>query len=215
MKQKYEKGLFQKARKSITSAHNSDDPEKFTAAFQQKWHQWIVDVPVCEEHKTDINNVMMDVLCETNSELNSEMTEKLKQKHFRILSFTAIAPVIDSKQLSISFASKAQQEQEVLLSADTIQDKAVTNALDFAKKISKSGVRCSRNDLTQMYHRVIKIETEKLRFKFRKCLKCNISLYTFANAYTFFDKMEERYIQERDIRGDLERNLQPRLESYL
>ena len=222
MKQKYEKGLLQKARKFITSAHNSDDPEKFKAAFQQEWHQWIVDVPVCREHKTDINNVMMDVLCETNSELNSEMTEKLKQKRFWILNFTATGPVIDSKQLSISFASKiynylAQQEQEVLLSADTIQDKAVTNALDFAEKISKSGVRCSRNDLTQMYHRVIttiNTETEKLRFKFRKCLKCDILLYTFANAYTLFDEMEERYIQERDIRGDLERNLRPRLESY-
>ncbi len=68
-----------------------------------------------------------------------------------------------------------------------------------------------------MYHKVISTidkETEKPCFKFRKCLKCDILLYTFANAYNIFDKMEERYFQERDIRGELERNLQPRLETY-
>ena len=45
-------------------------------------------------------------------------------------------------------------------------------------------------------------------------MKCDILLYTFANTYVIFNEMEERCIQERDIRGDLERNLRPSLESY-
>ena len=221
-KQKYEKGLLQKARKFITSAHNTDDVQKCKAAFEQEWQQWIIDVPSCYESKANIKAEMVDVLCDTMPVLHAEVTGKLKKGKYDILNFKEIVPVIDTNQLSISRFGKlcnffSQQEQEVVSTAETIQDKAVTHALEYAKMRSKSGVRCSRNDLTQMYHRVITTidkETEKLRFKFGKCLKCDILLYTFANAYLLFDEMEERYIEERDIRGDLETNLRPRLESY-
>ena len=165
---------------------------------------------------------MIEVLCEKMPVLNAEITEKLKKEEYVVLNFKEMAPVIDSNQLSIGQLSKlynyfAQLQQEVLLSACQIQDKAVESALDFAKMKSKSGVRYTSNDLTQMYHKVITTidqETEKQSFKFGKPLKCDILLYTFANAYVIFNEMEERYIQERDIRGDLERNLRPRLESY-
>ena len=221
-KQTYEKELLQNARRFITSAQYTDDAEKCKGAFEQEWQQWIVDVPQCQESKIDVNNEMIDVLSDTNRDLNAEMTEKLKQKRYFILNFKEIAPVIDINQLSIGYLSKflnyiGHQQQEILSSADTISDQAVTVALDFAKMTSTSGVRCTRNDLTQMYHKVITTidkETEKLRFKFRKSLKCDILLYTFANAYKLFDEMEERYIQERDIRGELERNLRPKLETY-
>jgi hypothetical protein len=222
-KQTYEKELLQKAKMFITSAHYTDDVEKCKAAFQQEWQQWIVYVPQCQESKIDVNGEMVDVLCDnTNRVLNADMTDKLKHRDYSILYFKEIVPVIDLDQLSIGYFSKvfnflAHQQQQVLVSAEIIKDQAVTTALDFAKMTSKSGVRCSRNDLTQMYHKVITTidkETEKFRFKFSRCLKCDILLYTFANAYVIFDEMEERYIGERDIRGELERNLRPRLETY-
>ena len=222
MKQTYEKKLLQRARNFITSAHNTDDIQKCKAAFKQEWQQWIVDVPECQERKKDINHEMIEVLCEKMPVLNAEITEKLKKEAYVVLNFKEMAPVIDSNKLSIGQFSKlynyfAQLQQEVLLSAYQIQDKAVESALDFAKMKSKSGVRYTSNDLTQMCHKVITTidqETEKQRFKFGKPLKCDILLYTFANAYVIFNEMEERYIQERDIRGDLEINLRPRLESY-
>jgi hypothetical protein len=222
-KQTYEKELLQKVKKFITSAHYTDDVEKCKAAFEQEWQQWIVYVPQCQESKIDVNSEMVDVLCDnTNRVLNAEMTEKLKQKGYSILNFKKIAPVIDIDQLSIGYLSKvynffAHQQQQVLASAEIIKDQAVATALDFAKMTSKSGVRCTRNVLTQMYHKVITTmdkETEKFRFKFSRCLKCDILLYTFANVHEIFDEMEKRYIQERDIRGELERNLRPRLQTY-
>ena len=222
-KQTYEKELLQKVKKFITSAHYTDDVEKCKAAFEQEWQQWIVYVPQCQESKIDVNSEMVDVLCDnTNRVLNAEMTEKLKQKGYSILNFKKIAPVIDIDQLSIGYFSKvfnflAHQQQQVLESAEIIKDQAVATALSFARMTSKSGVRCTRNDLTHMYHKVITTmdkETEKFRFKFSRCLKCDILLYTFANVHEIFDEMEERYIGERDIRGELERNLRPRLETY-
>ena len=222
-KQIYEKRLLQKAKKFITSVHSTDDAEKSKAEFQKEWQQWIVDVPQCQESKIDVNSEMVDVLCDTSMVLlNAEMAAKLTDKSDFILNFMEIAPIIDINQLSISYFSKdhnyiARQQEQVVSLARTITDRAVTEALDFAKMISKSGVRCTRNDLTRMYHKVITTineETEKSCFKFRKCLKCDILLYTFAKAYKFFDEIEERCFQERDIRGELERNLQPRLETY-
>ena len=222
MKQTYEKKLLQRARNFITSAHNTDDIQKCKRAFEQEWQQWIVDVPECQERKKDINGEMIEVLCQTMPVLNAEITGKLKKEAYAVINFKEMAPVIDSNQLSIGKLSKwynyiTHQEQEVLLSAGQIQDKAVESALDFAKMKSKSGVRYTINDLKHMYYRVITTidnETEKQHFKFTRSLKCDILLYTFANAYVIFDEMEERYIQERDIRVDLQRNLRPRLESY-
>ena len=220
MKQTYKKKLLQRARNFITSTHNTDDIQKCKGAFEQEWQQWIVDVPECQERKKDINGEMLEVLCRTMPVLNAEITGKLKKEAYAVINFKEMAPVIDSNQVSIGHLSKLYHytaQQEVLLSACQIQDKAVESALDFAIMKSKSGVRCTRNDLTQMYYKVITTidqETEKRRFKFGKSLKCDILLYTFAKAYVIFDEMEERYIQERDIRGDLERNLRPRLESY-
>ena len=223
-KQTYEKELLQKAKTFIISAHNTDDAEKCKTAFEEEWQQWIVDVPQCQESKINLDNEMVDVLCDTSQVLNTEMTEKLKQNNFKILKFTEMAPVVDVKQLSIPFLNKLyinyvvqQQQQQVVSSAKIITDNAVDRALDFAKETSKSGARCTRNDLTQMYHKVIATidkETEKSSFKFHKSLQCDILLFTFAKAYNIFDGMEERFFQERDIRSELEKNLRPRLETY-
>ena len=221
-KQTYEKELLQNAKKFIISAHNTDDAQKCKTAFEQEWQQWIVDVPRCQETKINLDSEMVDVLCDTSQVLTTEMTEKLKEKNFSILNFMEVAPMIDVNQLSIGYFSKiynyvVQQQQQVVPSAKRIKDQAVEKALDFAKVTSKSGARCTRNDLTQMYHKVIATinrETEKSCFKFHKSLKCDILLYTFANAYKIFDEMEERYFQERDIRSELEKNLRPRLETY-
>ena len=221
-KQTYEKELLQKAKKFIISAHNTDDAEKCKTAFEQEWQQWIIDVPQCQESKFNLNGEMLDVLCDTSQVLNAEMTEKLKQRDYLILNFKEITPIIDLNQLSIGFLSKvynfvAQQQHQALSLAQRIKDQAVDKALDFAKATSKSGARCTGNQLTQMYHKVITTinkETEKSCFKFHKSLQCDILLYTFANAYKIFHEMEEHYFQERDIRSELEKNLRPRLETY-
>ena len=217
-KQTYEKELLQKAKKFIISAHNTDDAEKCKAAFKQEWKQWIVDVPQCQESKIDVNDKMIDVLCGTSRVLNVEMTRKLKERKYSILSFQEIPLKADINQLSISLKNKAynffwQQQQQVISSVEIINEQAINQA----KITSKTGDRCTVNDLTQMYHKVIKTideETKNSSFKFSKSLKCDVLLYTFAHAYKIFDDMEERYYQERDIRGELERNLQPKLETY-
>ena len=218
----YKKELLQNARKFITSAQNTDDAEKCKKAFEQEWHRWMVDVPQCQESKIDVNSEMMDVLCHTNGVLNAEMSEKLRVQNYCISKFGENAQVIEISQLSIGYVGKIrnyvfQQQKQVLSSAEAIQDQALAEALKFSKMALKSGGRCTRNDLTQMYHKVITTideETEKCHFKFHNSLKCDILLYTFAKAYKTFDEMEERYVQERDIKSDLERNLRPKLESY-
>ena len=221
-KQAYEKELLQKAKTFIISAHNTDDAEKCKTAFEEEWQQWIVDVPQCQESKINLDNEMADVLCDTSRVLNTEMTEKLKQKSYKILKFREMAPVVDVDQLSIGYFNKlynfvVQQQQQVVASAKIITDQAVESALDFAKVTSKSGARCTRNDLTQMYHKVITTidkGTKKSSFKFHKSLQCDTLLYTFAKAYKIFDEMEKRFFQERDIRSELEKTLRPRLETY-
>ena len=222
--QAYEKELVQKAKTFIISAHNIDDAEKCKAAFEEKWQQWqqwIMNMPKCQESKINLDNEMVDVLCDTSQVLNTEMAEKLTQKDFKILKFTEMAPVVDVNQLSIRYFNKVYrnvvQRQEVVASAKIITDQAVQSALNFAKVTSKSEARCTRNDLIQMYHKVITTinkETGESSFQFHKSLQCDILLYTFAKAYKIFDEMDERFFEERDIRSKLEKNLRSRLETY-
>ena len=221
-KQSYQQELLQKAKEFIISAHNTDDPEKYKEAFDQEWKHWIADVPRCEESKIDINNEMMNVLCGTMPALNDDITRKSEGNGFVIFSFKKIPPTVNMNQLSIGVVKTAynyirQQQQEVILSAETIIDQAINQALDFAKSRSKTRSRFAVNDFTQMYHMVITTidrETKDSGFKFTKPLKCDVLLYAFANTYEIFDDMEKRYFQERDIRGELERTLQPKLEHY-
>ena len=220
----YEKELLQKAKTFIISAHNTHDAKKCKTAFEEEWQQWIVEVPQCQESKINLDSKMVDVLCDTSRVLNTEMTEKLKQKNFKILKFTEMAPVVDVDQLSINHSNKInpivmqqQQQQGVVASAEIITENAIDEALDFAKVTSKSGARCTSNDLIQMYHKVITTinkETGESSFQFHKSLQCDILLYTFAKAYKIFDEMDERFFEERDIRSKLEKNLRPRLEKY-
>ncbi|XP_028412837.1 interferon-induced very large GTPase 1-like [Dendronephthya gigantea] len=221
-KQSYQNELLQKAKKLITSAQNTGDTEKFLAAFEHEWNQWMVDVPLCQEKKTNVDGNMLEVLRETNRALNAEMTGKLEKHGYSILNFKVVSPQIDLKQLSIKWYNKlynfvVQQKQEVLSEAKKISDEATGKALDFARKTSQSGVRCNNNDLAQMYHMAITTldkESERYSFKFCDSLKCDILLYTFAQAFDIFDEMETRYLNERNIREDLEKNLRPMLKTY-
>ncbi|CAB4008032.1 interferon-induced very large GTPase 1-like, partial [Paramuricea clavata] len=225
-KQTYETELLQTAKEFICSAHSTDDVKKSKVAFEQEWQQWIVKVPQCQEIRMNVNTEMVDVLSDTNPVLNTVIRDKLKQESYSISNFKEIIPIIDIDQLTITssgntlfnfIARQQQRQQQILFAAEAISDRAVAEALDVAKMMSKSGVRCSLNDFTQIYHKVITTidnETEKSDFKFRKCLKCDILLYTFAHAFEIFEEMEERYFQVQDIRRDLEENLRPSLEEY-
>ena len=90
-------------------------------------------------------------------------------------------------------------------------------ALEFAAKESKSGVRFTPGYLERMYQIVITTIDDKTMdypFEFKISLKFDILLYIFACSYQYFDEMEERFLQERDIRHNLEKNLRPVLQEY-
>ena len=93
-----------------------------------------------------------------------------------------------------------------------ICDEAV-EGVNFVNNTSLSGLRPTRNYLTQLYHKVVdEIEkTKSSAITFCKSLKYDILLYTFANAYEVFDKMVERYIQKRNIEYELETTIRPEL----
>jgi hypothetical protein len=226
-KQTYRKELIQKANEFITSAQSTKDADKFTAEFKHKWQEWIKDVPQCQESKIDVNSEMVNVLCQTDPRLNAKMTEKLRMQNFSILKFKKIPPVIDVDELQISSqphwavtnvrVRKFISQQRCLSAARNICDQAEKEGIDFAKTKSRSGARCGGNVLTQLYHKVITIieeNSKKHNVKFYDCLKCDVVLNIFANAYEIFHYMEEYYLKERDIRGELEGNLRPELESY-
>ncbi|XP_028414919.1 interferon-induced very large GTPase 1-like [Dendronephthya gigantea] len=222
-KQSFEKEILHKAKKFITSAQNTDDAKKCLAAFEQEWEKWMAEIPHYQESKTDVADVMVNVLCETNPALNAEMTEKIKSQNYKILNFkkspvlryTSSSLVQRSVQTMAKFFNLFNKQQDS--SGRNINDQAVDCALDFAEKKAKSGVRCTRNDLIEMYQKVITTldkEAEKSCFKFDDLFKCDILLYAFAHTYDIFEKMEQRYLEERNIKGDLEKNLRPRLETY-
>jgi hypothetical protein len=227
----YRDELLEKARMFIrTSANNTKDEKRCKAEFQQEWQQWIADIPECKERKTDVNSEMVHILCDTDPNLNTEMTQKLKIKDCSILKFKEMVPVIDIDQLSINHSFwkmisnfglriiKQQQQQQVLQclsAAKDVFDKAEEEGIDFAEWTSTLGVRCRPSDLKQLYHDIITIiekESEKCHFKFQNCLKCDIVLYIFANAYEIFDRMEYNFLKERDIRSQLEKDLHNSLE---
>ncbi|XP_046850916.1 interferon-induced very large GTPase 1-like isoform X2 [Xenia sp. Carnegie-2017] len=223
-KQKYEKQLLQKAQTFITSGQNTDDVEKCKAAFQQEWQKWIVEVPVYEGTKKNVNSEMVDVLCDTNHAFNDVMESKLNNKKWDILNFHGVDPFIDANELSLqqSILQKVDSwmgfgKNEAVVLAKNIKDEAVSKGIAFAKYISKTDFRYSRDHLTRMYHVVtstIEEASKNGRFKFKKELICDILIYTFAHTFEIFDEMEQRYCEERDIRRNLELKLRPNLETY-
>jgi hypothetical protein len=168
---------------------------------------------------------MVHILCDTDPNLNTEMTQKLKMKDCSILKFKEMVPVIAIDQLSINRSFwkmisnfglriiKPQQQQQVLQclsAAKDVFDKAEEDGIAFAEWTSTLGVRYRPNDLKQLYHVIITIiekESEKCHFKFQNCLKCDIVLYIFANVHEIFDSMEDNFLKERDIRSQLEKDL--------
>ena len=228
-KEIYRDELLEKVRMFIrTSADNTKDEKQCKAEFQREWQKWIADIPECEERKTDVNNEMVYVLCNTYPNLNSEMTEKLKMENFSILKFKEMVPMIDIDQLSINRSLRKmisnfglgiikpqRQVQQCLSAAKDVFDKAEEEGINFVAWTSTFDVRCRPNDLKQLYHQIITIigkESEKCDFKFQNCLKCDIVLNIFANVYEIFDEMEDNFLKERDIRSQLEKDLHNLLE---
>ncbi|XP_028403272.1 interferon-induced very large GTPase 1-like [Dendronephthya gigantea] len=214
----YKEKLIRNARKFITSARDTEDSEKCKAAFDKEWQQWIVCVPQFQERQTDIENEMLRVLCDTDAHLHSEMNEKLRMKNSSVVAFKEPVPMIDVGQIYDSNRSKVDQDQHAIISsARSIRDKAIDEALKFVRATSRAGVRCTRNDLTQLYHKVVTTIEEESKFyslRFFNGLRCDILLYIFGSTYEMFAQMEERYLEERDIRGNLERTLRPKLEAH-
>lgn len=219
-KQTCKNELLAKARKFIISVEDTDDVKKLKAKFEQEWQHWIEDVPPCNDQPVDVNREMRMVLFYTDKRLSAEMSSKYDGQKRKLKSFKDVCPSLKN-QLNVAFGERFMQifreNPQLVMDAERIRDDAITAALQFARNTSRSGVRCRPDDLKQMYHRVtstINEETKKQKFKFPDGLLCDTLLYVFANTYEEFCKMEERYIRERDIRGDLERNLRPELQKY-
>ncbi|XP_028403138.1 interferon-induced very large GTPase 1-like [Dendronephthya gigantea] len=214
---KIEKEFLQKATIFITSVENADDTEQCLATFEQEWGKWMMEVPDCKEKKTDVNNEMVEVLFHTDTTLKSEMSDKLDAQNDTVSKFKGKVPDYRSNPGFLEkFINKLRQNEQGR-EARIIVDKAFDNAIDFAKNKAKSRVRCTRNDLTTMYHKIITTidnESKKPKLKIDNSFKCDILLYIFANAYDIFEEMEQRYLEGRDIKGDLERTLRPTLEIF-
>ena len=218
-KQKIEDELLEKAKNFITSAQNTDDTELCLAAFEQEWKKWMMDVPNSKERKNDVNGEMLAVLIRTDSILSSNMSDKLEEQRYSVLSFKQKVPVLQCNHGNVrriaKFFNIFQKQQD--FEARSISDQAVDSAINFAKKTAKTGVRCTPNDLQTMYHKVIITideESRKAHVKIDNSFKCDTLLYAFAHVYDTFEKMEQRYLKERDIRGGLEQTLRPKLETY-
>ena len=230
-KQTYKKVFIQNATKFIISADNTKGAEECKVEFEQKWQQWIEDVPECQERKTDVKKEMGDVLCFNDACLVKEMTEKLKEQNFSILNFMYMRPVIDLEKIIVShsysqrfgkciskhFLQQQHEHERKCLSAVTkISDQAKEKAISFAKDTSNSGDKCGKNHIVQLYEKVITTIEERLadeNVKLHTSVKCDILLYSFANACQIFDKMEEEYFKERDLRGELTNDLRDPLEN--
>ncbi|XP_028415124.1 interferon-induced very large GTPase 1-like isoform X15 [Dendronephthya gigantea] len=219
-KQTHKKEFLEKARSFITStAAVIDDEEKLKAKFEQEWEEWIVGVPKHKEKKNDVNNEMVNVLCNTNPTLNAKMRKKLEKQNYNIV-------IIDDSDASTSILESAwgyllgKKRKPWHPEDRRIKYIAKSKALKFAKKALGSGARCTPNNLTQMYHIVITTideETNKSGFESSKpqeSLKCDILLHVFSESYEIFDEMEERFIQQQDIRAELEKNVRPEFEKY-
>ena len=212
--------LLAKARKFITSVEDTENVEKCRAKFEQEWQHWIKDVPTCNDKHVDVNREMINVLLYTERRLTGLMRSKCNDKQNKVLNFKNICPSIKD-QLNIGgierFFLIFRKNPQLVMDAERIREDALTVAVDFAGKKSRSGVRCRPDDLKQMYHCVtstISEKTRRQRFKFPDNLLCDTLLFVFANTYEEFHDMEERYIRERDIRGDLEKSLRPELQKY-
>ena len=219
-KQTCENELLAKARKFIASVEDTDDVRKCTEKFEQEWQQWIKEVPLCLEKPLNINQEMTKVLFYTDKRLTGEMKAKCNAKKNKVPNFKNEFPSIKN-QLEVGklerFLQMFRNNPQLIMDAEKIQDDAITAATDFARSILKSGVRCRPDDLKLMYHLVtstIHEKTKKQKFKFPDSLLCDILLFAFANTYNDFCEMDQRYIEERDIRGELERTLRPKLENY-
>ena len=224
-KQSYENKLLQKAKKFINSAHDNVDAKKCLEEFEHEWKKWIADIPACPEKKNDVNNEMARVLIDTNPALTAEMGTKLEKQNFQMLQFQKDTLDFEIKVTNESiltrfynyFFQKKPMESRIFNQEQLVCTTAVKSALTFATEKEKSRVRCTRNDLKSMYHKVVTTiddESKKHKLKFRDSIKCDILLLAFAHAYDILERMETRYLEERDIRGELERNLRPGLERH-
>jgi hypothetical protein len=222
-KQIYAGELFKKAKQFIrTSVDNTKDEEHYKAKFQQEWQQWIAEIPECEETKTNVNDEMVNVLCNKNSNLTTEMVEKLKMEHFSILHFKEMTPMSISQSflpssLKVVSLVMGKHISKNFSERKRVCDKAKQRGINFAKSTSTLGVRCRPNDLRQLYSEIVTImeeESEKCDFKSDNHLKCDILLYTFANVYEIFDRMEEDYLKKQDIRSQLDKEMRNSLEDH-
>ncbi|XP_046849924.1 interferon-induced very large GTPase 1-like [Xenia sp. Carnegie-2017] len=219
--QMYEKQLLNEA-KNFVIGQNIKNEEEFKEMFKKEWQKWINTIPPCKEVKQKVDEHMVTVLLQENSELKDDMESKLSSVNSKLSTFLDQDFAIDETMLSFSISAKIvnvvdHNKGKAVFHATKIKDKAITSGQQFAEKISINSDRYSKNDLVLMYYEitsVIKKETEKDSIKFEKSLICDILLHSFAQALPIFEEMEERYVKLHDHRSNLEEKLRPTLEIY-
>ncbi|XP_046849925.1 uncharacterized protein LOC124443517 [Xenia sp. Carnegie-2017] len=110
--------------------------------------------------------------------------------------------LLERAKYLVSTQRTNDKEEYNMSKAYDIKNIVISKGQQFAERVSNIAVRFTNNDLKAMYNEIISTidkETEKQKMKFKKPLVCDILLYTFARAFPIFDKMEERYLEERDI----------------
>ncbi|XP_028403249.1 interferon-induced very large GTPase 1-like [Dendronephthya gigantea] len=219
----YEEKIMERAKAFISSYHDSHDKEKLKTMFKEEWQRWIADIPMSVEVEINIKDEMVNVLSRNSVLANKDTLEELNN----ISRFQVSGIDVDDVTYHISFLRWLYSmfwggaiQQECVNFAKETTTKAINKALAFAKSESESGLRFTREYLEKMYEIVettITEETEKYAnysLEFTDSLKCDIFLYTFSQSYIFFDEMQQRSLQEQDIRSNLTEKLRPILENY-
>ena len=217
----YEKQLLNEA-KNFVIGQNIKNEEESKEMFKKEWQKWIDAIPPCEEVKQKVDEHMVTVLLQENSELKDDMESKLSLVNNKLSTFLDQDFDIDETMLSFTNSAKIinvidRNKDKAVFRATKIKEKALTSGQQFVEKISKNSNRYSKNDLVSMYQEitsVIKKETEKESIKLEKSLICDILLHSFAQALPIFEEKEERYVKLHDHRKNLEEKLKPTLEIY-
>ncbi|XP_028403252.1 LOW QUALITY PROTEIN: interferon-induced very large GTPase 1-like [Dendronephthya gigantea] len=217
-KNTYQEKVMEKAKEFIISVHHIENKAKLEAIFLQEWQRWISDVPKLQEVKIDVIDEMVGFVLEKYPDSSEDELAEYKN----IISNFQNGGIADQDLIyNIGFLKMfffgRKIRKDCIARASAIKKKVVDMAKDFSQVALESGVRFTRDNLKQMYENVttsLDEETKKYLFEFKTSSKRNILVSSFAQSHQYFDEMEDRFLQEQDIRGNLEITLRPQLKNY-
>ncbi|XP_028403214.1 interferon-induced very large GTPase 1-like [Dendronephthya gigantea] len=211
----YEEKITAKA-KVFSSTYKDEAPEKLEDLFEKAWLEWMKDVPLLQEKEIDIKEEMVSFLTKKYSVLLK--TENIGNISIPVKGSVVIGinDLIYNMNLLTNLFNKRKTQRLCVLCAKQINKIVITKSLNYAKNASESGNGFTQHHLEELYYIVFTTIDEEATdcFNFKNSAKYNILQNAFAQSYNFFLKMHERFVKERDIRGNLEKQLKPSLARY-